>query len=37
MANFSKLYITDEGKWLLNLKMNSDKELLFTVDQTSRL
>lgn len=30
MANFSKLIITDAGKQLLNLKLNSQQELLFT-------
>ncbi len=30
MANFSKLIITDAGKQLLNLKLGSDGELIFT-------
>lgn len=30
MANFSKLIITDAGKQLLNMKLNSQQELLFT-------
>jgi len=30
MANFSKLIITDAGKQLLNLKLGSDEELIFT-------
>ena len=30
MANFSKLIITDAGKQLLNLKLGSEEELIFT-------
>ena len=30
MANFSKLCITDAGKRLLNQKLNTEEELLFT-------